>query len=103
MADRIRKEVSDGLEKNQREFLLRQQMSAIRKELGEDGEDEDLVDDYRAKLAELAEAGALTDRRVRRSTRDRPSRAHAGAEHGARVDPYVARHRARHPVGGAHD
>jgi ATP-dependent Lon protease len=61
VADRIRKEVNDGLEKNQREFLLRQQMSAIRKELGEDGEDEDLIDEYRTTLAALVEAGALTD------------------------------------------
>ncbi|HEX2383766.1 MAG TPA: endopeptidase La [Acidimicrobiales bacterium] len=59
---RIRKEVSDGLEKNQREFLLRQQMSAIRKELGEDGDDEDLVDEYRATLAALSDAGALTEK-----------------------------------------
>ena len=35
MQQRIRTEVSDGLEKNQREFILRQQLSAIRKELGE--------------------------------------------------------------------
>src|SRR5207244_3650260 len=51
----------DGLEKNQREFLLRQQMSAIRKELGEDGDDENLIDEYRTKLASLTEAGALAD------------------------------------------
>ena len=61
VAARIRKDVSDGLEKNQREFLLRQQMSAIRKELGEDGDDEDLVDEYRTKLAALSDAGALTE------------------------------------------
>jgi ATP-dependent Lon protease len=61
VSERIRKEVSDGLEKNQREFLLRQQMSAIRKELGEDGEDEDLIDEYRTKLAALFDAGALTE------------------------------------------
>jgi ATP-dependent Lon protease len=61
VSERIRKEVSDGLEKNQREFLLRQQMSAIRKELGEDGEDEDLIDEYRTKLATLVDAGALAE------------------------------------------
>jgi ATP-dependent Lon protease len=58
---RIRQEVSDGLEKNQREFLLRQQMSAIRKELGEDGEDEDLIEEYRTKLAALVEAKAVSE------------------------------------------
>ncbi len=61
VAARIRQEVSDGLEKNQREFLLRQQMSAIRKELGEDGEDEDLIEEYRTKLAALVEAKAVTE------------------------------------------
>jgi len=61
VSDQIRKDVSEGIEKNQREFLLRQQMSAIRKELGEDGDEEDLVDDYRAKLAALVEQHALTD------------------------------------------
>ena len=53
VADRIRSEVADGMEKTQREFLLRQQLAAIRKELGEGGDDEDLAEDYRAKLAEL--------------------------------------------------
>src|SRR5581483_2133311 len=61
LAEKIRKEVSEGLERHQREFLLRQQMNAIRKELGEDSEDEDLVDEYRSKLAALVEAHAITD------------------------------------------
>ena len=51
LKDKIRTDVSEGMEKRQREFLLREQMSAIRKELGEDGE-EDVVEDYRAKIAE---------------------------------------------------
>ena len=59
--DQIRKDVSEGIEKNQREFLLRQQMSAIRKELGEDGGEEDLVEDYRGKLAALVEQHAIVD------------------------------------------
>jgi ATP-dependent Lon protease len=53
VADRIRSEVADGMEKTQREFLLRQQLAAIRKELGEGGDGEDLAEDYRTKLAEL--------------------------------------------------
>src|SRR4051794_23788408 len=57
----IRKDVNEGIEQNQREFLLHQQMSAIRKELGEDGGDEDLVDDYRAKLAALVDGHAITE------------------------------------------
>jgi ATP-dependent Lon protease len=51
LKDKIRTEVSEGMEKRQREFLLREQMSAIRKELGEDGE-EDLVEEYRTKIAD---------------------------------------------------
>ncbi len=35
VADKIGAQVRDGMEKSQREFLLRQQLSAIRKELGE--------------------------------------------------------------------
>ena len=51
---RIRTEVSDGMEKNQREFILRQQLAAIRKELGEGAEDgEDGPDAYRARATEL--------------------------------------------------
>src|SRR5919206_3483282 len=52
LKDRIRKDVSEGMEKTQREFILRQQLAAIRKELGE-GEDEDsVIDAYRRKVEE---------------------------------------------------
>ncbi|HEV7757408.1 MAG TPA: endopeptidase La, partial [Acidimicrobiales bacterium] len=61
LTDRIRKDVTDGMEKTQREFLLRQQMQAIRKELGEDDAEDDLVDGYREKLASLRADGHLTD------------------------------------------
>ena len=60
LADKIRHDVSEGLEARQREFMLRQQMDAIRKELGEDGE-EDLVGDYRDRLSKLVDAKAVTD------------------------------------------
>jgi ATP-dependent Lon protease len=49
LKDKIRTDVREGMEKTQREFLLRQQMDAIRKELGEDG-DEDVVGEYRTKI-----------------------------------------------------
>ncbi|HWM21467.1 MAG TPA: endopeptidase La [Ilumatobacteraceae bacterium] len=51
VAQAIRDDVSEGVDKQQREFLLRQQLAAIRKELGED--DDDVVGEYRARLAEL--------------------------------------------------
>ncbi len=46
--DKIGTDVREGMEKSQREFLLRQQLNAIRKELGE-GEP-DGADDYRARV-----------------------------------------------------
>jgi len=51
VAEKIRTEVTDGMERQQREFLLRQQLSAIKKELGEDGDD-DVIEEYRRRLAE---------------------------------------------------
>ncbi len=47
----IRADVTEGVDKQQRDYLLRQQMTAIRKELGEG--DDDVVGEYRAKLDEL--------------------------------------------------
>jgi ATP-dependent Lon protease len=48
LKDKIRTDVAEGMEKTQREFLLRQQMEAIRKELGEEGDD--IVAEYRRKF-----------------------------------------------------
>jgi ATP-dependent Lon protease len=52
LRDRIKNDVEEGMEKTQREFLLRRQLDAIKKELGQLGEDEVDPDDYRAKIAE---------------------------------------------------
>jgi ATP-dependent Lon protease len=52
LRERIKTDVEEGMEKTQREFLLRRQLEAIRKELGQLGDgDEDNPDDYQAKLA----------------------------------------------------
>ncbi|MDT7546226.1 MAG: ATP-dependent Lon protease [Actinomycetota bacterium] len=48
VSDRIRDDVREGMEKSQREFLLRQQLAAIRKELGED--EPDGAEDYRGRV-----------------------------------------------------
>ena len=48
---RIRDEVDEGMEKTQREFLLRRQLEAIRKELGEDDESGS-VEDWRRRIDE---------------------------------------------------
>jgi Lon protease-like protein len=72
VSDKIAEDVRDGMEKTQKEFLLRQQLAAIRKELGE-GEP-DGSDDYRARV----EAAELPEK-VRE----------------AALDPHLAGHRAR--------
>jgi ATP-dependent Lon protease len=53
---RIREDVQDGAEKQQREYFLRKQMESIRKELGED--EGSIVEEYRDKIeaAEMPEA-----------------------------------------------
>ncbi|GAA1945421.1 endopeptidase La [Nocardioides panacihumi] len=55
LTDKISEDVREGMEQSQREFLLRQQLAAIRKELGE-GEPEG-ADDYRSRV----EAADLPD------------------------------------------
>ena len=47
---RIREDVQEGAEKQQREYFLRKQMDSIRKELGED--DASVADEYRTKIDE---------------------------------------------------
>ena len=58
VAETIRKDVQEGMDKQQREFLLRQQLTAIRKELAElNGKTATEEQDYRARVeaAELPE------------------------------------------------
>jgi ATP-dependent Lon protease len=52
LKDRIRTDVAEGMERTQREYLLRQQLAAIRKELGETGGSEG-DDDYRSRVEAL--------------------------------------------------
>ena len=64
VTEKIRDDVREGMEKTQREFLLRQQLAAIRKELGED--EAEGTDDYRARveaadLPENVRAAALRE------------------------------------------
>jgi ATP-dependent Lon protease len=64
VAERIRSDVHDGMEKSQREFLLRQQLAAIRKELGE--AEPEGADDYRARV----EAADLPDKVLEAALRE---------------------------------
>jgi ATP-dependent Lon protease len=56
---RIREDVNAGMEKQQREYLLRKQMDSIRKELGED--DASVVEEYRTKIAEAGMPEAVRE------------------------------------------
>ncbi|MFL6134663.1 MAG: endopeptidase La [Nocardioidaceae bacterium] len=59
ITDKIGEDVREGMEKSQREFLLRQQLAAIRKELGEgDAQQSGGSEDYRARVeaAEVPDA-----------------------------------------------
>src|ERR1700722_5569370 len=59
VAETIQNDVREGMEKQQREFLLRQQLAAIRKELaGLDGEPGTEEEDYQARI----EAAALPEK-----------------------------------------
>ena len=49
LTEKIRSEVGESLEQRQREMILREQMQAIRKELGEDST-EDVIAELRAKI-----------------------------------------------------
>ena len=49
LKEKIRSDVSEGMEKTQREFLLRQQLEAIKKQLNEGGTD--VISTYRERVA----------------------------------------------------
>jgi ATP-dependent Lon protease len=64
---RIRDDVEEGAQKQQREWFLRQQMNSIRKELGDD--EGSVVDEYRAKIDEAGmpdDVRAQAERELRR-------------------------------------
>src|SRR5207302_5648451 len=64
---RIRDDVEEGAQKQQREWFLRQQMNSIRKELGED--EGSVVEEYRTKIDEAGmpeEVRGQAERELRR-------------------------------------
>ena len=52
LKERIRKDVTDGMERTQREFLLRQQLAAIQRELGDESGDDEALEAIRALAAD---------------------------------------------------
>ena len=77
LRQRIREDVSEGLDKTQREMLLRRQLAAIRKELGDDDES---GDDWAARIeaAELPEAARKEAERELARLERQPDGAEAG-------------------------
>ncbi|MEO8745278.1 MAG: endopeptidase La, partial [Candidatus Dormiibacterota bacterium] len=60
LKEKIRSDVAEGMEKTQREFLLRQQLEAIKKQLNEGGSD--VVSSYRERVAKAGmPEGVLTE------------------------------------------
>jgi ATP-dependent Lon protease len=64
---RIREDVQEGADKQQREYFLRKQMDSIRKELGED--DASVVDEYRTKIADAHMPEAVQEQAVKELAR----------------------------------
>src|SRR2546429_6663044 len=60
---RIREDVQEGAEKQQREYFLRKQMESIRKELGED--DVSVIEEYRAKIEEAGMPEAVNEQALK--------------------------------------
>ncbi|MCX5827336.1 MAG: endopeptidase La, partial [Deltaproteobacteria bacterium] len=78
LGNKIQSQVKDDMDKSQRDYYLRQQLEAIKKELGEEDETKVEVDEYRDKLAKKdlpEEAKKEADRELQRLDRMHPSSA----------------------------
>lgn len=61
LREKIRTDVASGMEKQQRDFMLRQQMAAIRKELGDSEDTDDVIAEYRAKVEAINTPDAVRE------------------------------------------
>jgi len=78
LGNKIQSQVKGDMEKSQREYYLRQQLKAIKEELGEQDEATVEVDEYRAKIEEAdlpPEAKKEAERELNRLSRMHPSSA----------------------------
>ncbi|MDQ2997175.1 MAG: endopeptidase La [Chloroflexota bacterium] len=81
LGQQIQSQVQSGIDKNQREYLLREQMRAIRKELGDGDENAAEVDRLRAAIADAgmsAEAQSQAGRELDRLAQMPPAAAEYG-------------------------
>ena len=78
LKNKIQEQVQEQVSQSQREYLLREQMKAIQKELGESDDGQTELEELRKKIAEsgmTAEAKKECDREVKRLERMTPSSA----------------------------
>jgi ATP-dependent Lon protease len=78
LGNKIQSQVKGDMEKSQREYYLRQQLKAIKEELGEKDESTVEIDDYKAKIEEQnlpEEAKKEAERELNRLSRMHPSSA----------------------------
>jgi ATP-dependent Lon protease len=78
LGSKIQSQVKDDMDKSQREYYLRQQLSAIRKELGETDETKVEIEEYRAKIEKKnlpEEARKEAERELARLEKMHPSSA----------------------------
>ncbi len=80
MQKRIQQQVKEEIDRNQREYFLREQMKAIQRELRGEDEDSDEVEQFRQKIAALKlteEVQKEVDRELNRLARMHPDSAEA--------------------------
>ncbi len=76
MGSKIQNQVKEDMDKRQREYYLRQQMKAIREELGETGDDSVEIKEYRVRIEKAGlseEARKEAEREMQRLSRMHPS------------------------------